>query len=134
MNDGQTVLVVEDDEDDFFLTQRALRKFTSAPINRLESGRAAIDYLSARGAYADRTKFPLPALMFLDLKMDHGSGLEVLQWVAANLRDTPLKIFVLTGSNEPRDRERVKESGAAAGYIVKPLAVEHLRGIFGAAT
>lgn len=130
MNDEVRVLVVEDDEDDFFLTQRALRKFTAGPIFHVESGRAAIDYLAGNGIYADREKFPLPHVMFLDLKMDQGSGHQVLQWVQTQLASHRPRIYVLTGSNEPRDREFVKTSGAATGYIVKPLSPEHLRPIF----
>jgi CheY-like chemotaxis protein len=41
------------------------------------------------------------------------------------------RIFVLTGSNEPKDRDMVKDSGMATGYVVKPLSVEHLTSIFG---
>ena len=131
MNNVPQVIVVEDDEDDFFLTQRELRKFVDGTIIHLESGRAAIDYLAGQGPYADRTAFPLPEVMFLDLKMNQMNGIEVLQWVRATLPDRAPKIFVLTGSNEPRDRELVKNSGAASGYIVKPLSPAHLKAIFG---
>lgn len=133
MSENVGVLVVEDDDDDFFFTQRALRKFTAAPIFRLENGNAAIGYLGGTGPYANQREFPLPSLVFLDLKMDAGSGLEVLAWVQANVpAEKRPRLFVLTGSNEPRDRELVKNSGAAAGYIVKPLTAEHLQLIFGA--
>ena len=124
------ILVVEDDEDDFFLTERALRKFTSSPIQRVETGRGAIDYLAGAGPYSDRATFPFPQVVFLDLKLDHVSGHDVLKWVHSDLANRP-KIFVLTGSNEPRDRELVKASGAATGYIVKPLMADHLRSILG---
>jgi CheY-like chemotaxis protein len=134
MSETLGVLVVEDDEDDFFFTQRALRKYTAAPIFRLESGHAAIEYLGGTGTYAKREEFPLPSLVFLDLKMDVGNGLDVLAWVQAHVSaEKRPRIFVLTGSNEPRDRELVKNSGAAAGYMVKPLTAEHLQSIFGAA-
>ena len=126
------VLVVEDDEDDFFLTERVLRKFSRGPIMHVEHGRAAIDYLAGLGPYADRAKFPLPQIMFLDLKMNQATGHEVLRWVRENL-PTPPRIFVLTGSNEPRDRELVKNSGVASGYFVKPLSAEHLPAVFGPA-
>ncbi len=134
MNDAQSILIVEDDEDDFFFTQRSLRKFTLAPVVHLEGGYAAIDYLAGNGSYANRDEFPLPDLMFVDLKMDAGSGHDVLAWVAANMPESRPRIFALTGSNEPRDRERVKNSGVADGYLVKPLTPEHLAGIFGKQT
>lgn len=130
MSTDRLILVVEDDEDDFFLTARALRKFTSQPILHVESGRAAIAYLAGTDEYTDRAKFPFPDLVFLDLKMDQGGGHEVLAWIRAHLRERVPRVFVLTGSNEPRDREMVKSSEVAAGYIVKPLTPEHLKTIF----
>ena len=133
MKDSRRVLVVEDDEDDFFLTQRELRKFVGTPILHVENGQRAIEYLAGIGSYVDRSNFPFPDLMFLDLKMNHVNGLDVLHWVGDHLPQCTLKIFVLTGSNEPRDRELVRISGAAAGYIVKPLTAVHLGEIFGSA-
>jgi CheY-like chemotaxis protein len=127
------ILVVEDDDDDFFLTERALRKFCAGRIQHVDSGRATIDYLSGAGSYADREKFPMPDVMFLDLKLDQISGHDVLRWVSSNLVERRPKIFVLTGSNEPRDRDLVESSGAAAGYIVKPLTTDHLSAIIDAA-
>lgn len=124
------ILVVEDDDDDFFLTERVLRKITSNPIRHVETGRAAIEYLSGAGAYGDRPTFPYPDVVFLDLKLDQVSGHDVLNWVQTHLTNRP-KVFVLTGSNEPRDRELVKASGAATGYIVKPLTTAHLHSILG---
>jgi CheY-like chemotaxis protein len=131
MSNEAPVLVVEDDEDDFFLTERALRRYTRGRIIHLENGRAAIDYLTGRGIYADRQQHPAPAFVFLDLKMDQLGGHDVL---AAIRRDPPNplpQIYVLTGSNEPKDRDMVRNSGIAAGYLVKPLTSEHLTGIFG---
>lgn len=130
MSKTTVVLVVDDDEDDFFFTQRVLRRHTQAEIVRVDSGRAALDYLSGRGVYADRTAYPLPGLIFLDLKMTHGTGHEVLAAIRAQPPQPLPRIFVLTGSNETRDHELVKGSGVAEGYIVKPLRHEHLDPIF----
>lgn len=125
------IVIVEDDEDDFFFTQRELRKYTQDPILHLESGRAAIEYMAGSGPYRNRSEFPLPDLMFLDLKMDNVSGLDVLEWLRNNLPERAPKVYVLTGSDEPRDHERVKNTGAAAGYFVKPLTSANLQPIFG---
>ena len=73
----------------------------------------------------------MPEFVFLDLKMDQLNGHEVLAMIRENPPDPMPRIFVLTGSNEPKDRDLVKSSGVAAGYIVKPLAAEHLTSIFG---
>lgn len=131
MSGAHTVLVVEDDEDDFFLTERALRRYTSGRIMHVEGGRSAIEYLAGRGIYSDRQQYPVPAVVFLDLKMDQVSGHDVLAAIRGEPPNPLPRIYVLTGSNEPKDREMVKNSGVAAGYIVKPLSAEHLAAIFG---
>ena len=95
------------------------------------SRRAAIDCLAGRGAFADRSAHPLPAIVFLDLKMDQLNGHDVLAAIRETPPDPMSRILVLTGSNEPKDRELVKSSGVAAGYIVKPLSPQHLSSIFG---
>ncbi len=47
----------------------------------VEDGQEAIDYLSGAGAFADRTAHPIPAVIFLDLKLPIKSGHEVLAWI-----------------------------------------------------
>ncbi len=126
------MLVVEDDEDDFFLTERALRRFTHGRITHVENGRDAIAYLLGRDKFADRAAFPLPSIVLLDLKMAPVNGLEVLASIQAEPPQPLPQIFALTGSNEPKDRETVKSSGVVAGYIVKPLTSDHLKVIFAA--
>jgi CheY-like chemotaxis protein len=116
-----TILIAEDDEDDFFFTARAFRKLADAKLVQVENGRAAMEYLSGEGRYANRTAFPFPEVMLLDLKMEAMDGHEVLDWLRRQPSCRTLKVFVLTGSGEIRDRERVKASGVAAGYFVKPL-------------
>jgi CheY-like chemotaxis protein len=123
------VVVVEDDEDDFFFTQRVLRRHVRGPILHLPNGHTAIAYLAGQGVYSDRQKYPLPDILFVDLKMAHGTGHEVLAAVKQAPPPRLPRIFTLTGSNEPRDREQVLASGVAAGYIVKPLTNEHVLAI-----
>ena len=124
-----TILIAEDDEDDFFFTARLLKKATSAALLRVESGGAAIDYLAGQGQYADRQKYPFPDLLLLDLKMDDMDGHAVLAWLRETPGHRPGKVFVLTGSGEMRDRERVKASTMAAGYFVKPLTPQNVETI-----
>lgn len=131
MSSSEIVLVVEDDEDDFFLTERVLRRYTTGRILHLENGGAAIDYLSGSGPYENRTQHPMPDVVFLDLKMSQVSGHDVLAAIRCTRTERLPRIYVLTGSNEPKDREMVKNSGVATGYIVKPLSSEHLSAIFG---
>ena len=55
-----------------------------------QDGDQAIAYLSGRGQFANREKFPYPDVLFLDLKMPRVTGFEVLSW----LQDKEQKPFI----------------------------------------
>jgi CheY-like chemotaxis protein len=77
-----TVLLCEDDPDDVLLTQIAFEKARLAnPLQIVRDGEEAIAYLEGEGRFADRTRFPLPILVLLDLKMLKLDGFHVLQWL-----------------------------------------------------
>lgn len=124
------VLLAEDNEDDFFLSHRALTKAGIDSVHHVEDGRQAMDYLAGRGPYADRARYPFPDILLLDLKMPFHTGHEVLEWLRAQPGLQTLAVHVLTSSDEPRDRERVRLAGAN-GYFVKPLRPEHVVRILG---
>jgi len=122
------ILLVEDNEDDVFLSKRALTKAGLTSVFHVPDGQAAMDYLGGRKAYADRAQYPFPDLVLLDLKMPEFVGHEVMEWIHGQEELKDLKVYVLTSSDELRDRSRVERAGAA-GYIVKPLSVSHLEAI-----
>lgn len=114
------LLLVEDNPDDIFLMQRALKKTgLRLPVQIVTDGRQAIDYLSSTAPYEDRAQFPLPSLVFLDLKLPYVNGFEVLEWIRADSRLCDLPIFILTSSPEERDKEKAAQLGVMA-YLVKP--------------
>ncbi|HEY9249004.1 MAG TPA: response regulator [Rariglobus sp.] len=117
---SHTLLLVEDNEDDVFLMKRALRfAGIENPLQIAEDGQAAIDYLAGSGAYADRTQFPLPHLVFLDLKLPYKTGHEVLEWIRRQPAFSTLIVIVLTSSSEPVDLARAYQLGANS-FVVKP--------------
>jgi CheY-like chemotaxis protein len=120
MNEKQTILLVEDSDDDLSLMKHACRAaHFQASLHTVNNGEEAIAYLKGDGAYADRNKFPLPTVMLLDLNLPKVTGYGVLTWVRMQPVLKRLSIIVLTASMRPEDVERAFDLGAN-WYLVKP--------------
>jgi CheY-like chemotaxis protein len=120
------ILLVEDSEDDVFLMQHALAAAgVTNPVCVVESGQDAVDYLAGEGRFSDRAKYPMPAIVFLDLKLPLLSGHEVLAWIRAQRQLESLVVVVLTSSAEPSDVRRSYSLGANS-YLVKPLTATQI--------
>lgn len=121
------MLVIEDNPDDVLLIQRAFsRAKLATPLRVVENGEQAVAYLTGLGPYADRTVYPQPLLILLDLKLPLMSGLEVLAWrrqQAPQLQRIP--VVVLTSSRESSDVNRAYELGANT-YLLKPVRFQEL--------
>jgi CheY-like chemotaxis protein len=121
------LLLVEDDENDVFLMQRAMsRANLGSPIHVAVNGQDAVDYLGGVGKYGDRATYPLPHCIFLDLKLPFVHGFEVLEWMRSQPSLQEINVIVLTSSPEERDRQRATELGAKA-YLVKPPTAQSLQ-------
>jgi two-component system response regulator len=98
------ILLIDDDCDDRQLFARALKKGRiEADLFEATDGSAAINYLLGNKPYDDRTKYPFPDLIFLDLKMPAMDGLDVLKVIRTKLGLQNLPIIVLTNSNIQAD-------------------------------
>ena len=84
-----------------------------------------MDYLSGAGNFADRGAYPLPAVMFLDLKLPFVYGHDVLAWIRQRREFESLIVIILTSSNEARDLSRCYALGANS-YLVKPPTSEQI--------
>ena len=126
MLENQFILLVEDDPNDVLLIQRAFQKagFRNS-LKVVRDGEQAMDYLSGRGDFAQRDRFPLPFMVLLDLKMPGTDGFEVLQWVRSEPDLKRLLVVVLTSSNLQADVDRAYELGANS-YLVKPVEFDEM--------
>src|SRR6266480_4246211 len=108
MTDQQTILVVDDSENDLILMEIAFRKAGfKAPLQVVHNGQEAIAYLAGEGQYSNRDQFPLPAVILLDLNMPMKNGFDVLAW----LRSQPpalkrISTIILTASVRSEDVQR----------------------------
>ena len=123
MADLKPILLVEDNPKDLELTLAALERCQLAnAVIITRDGAEALDYLHARGQFADRTTGD-PAVVLLDLKLPKVDGLEVLEQIKTHsaLRHTP--VVMLTSSREERDLLRSYQLGVNA-FVVKPVGFE----------
>jgi CheY-like chemotaxis protein len=126
MTTNRAILLVEDNEDDVFLMKRALKGANVVnPLYVVEDGQEALDYLGGAGKFADRNNYPLPVVVFLDLKLPYISGHDVLAWTRRQKELESLVVIVLTSSNEASDLSRCYALGANS-YLVKPPTPDQL--------
>jgi CheY-like chemotaxis protein len=121
-----TVLHVDDDPNDTALLRVACAKAAvDFDVHNIGDGGEVIEYLSGAGKYADRSRYRLPGLVLLDLKMPRATGLDVLKWIRNHSMLKHLPVVVLSGSEFQEDM-RQAYAGGANSYLVKPPNFESL--------
>jgi len=114
------ILLAEDREDDILVIRKAFAKSTFPYVLQVvRNGEEVLAYLQGEPPYDDRTRFPLPTLLLLDLKMPRKDGFEVLKWIRQQPDFFALRVVVLTSSQLSSDTNRAYEAGANS-FLVKP--------------
>lgn len=115
----KTVLLVEDNDDDAFLTKLACERSGIPHLLKLVTdGDAAVDYLAGTGVYADRVIHPLPSLIFLDVLLPNRSGMEVLEWIRCRPEFVNIPVIMLTSSSDPAHIHQAYALGVTS-YLLK---------------
>ena len=126
MDKNFTILLVEDDENDALLLQRALKKSgVSNPVTWVRDGVEAVQCLQGEGNYLDRKHRSFPKVIILDLKMPRMSGMELLKFLQDHPEVKVIPTVVLSSSRLAHDIERAYSLGAQT-YFVKPANFDSL--------
>jgi CheY-like chemotaxis protein len=121
-----TMLMVDDDPDDFFLVRHALgEKKNGIELRLLEDGEELMDYLFQRGRFEAEACVPRPCLILLDLNMPKMDGREVLRVIKSDPSFQHIPVVVFTTSNDIDDILSAYRLGANS-FIVKPSSYERL--------
>jgi len=124
MSVNGTVLLVEDNANDVELTHLAFAKARLAnPLQVARDGEEAIAYLSGEGRFADRTTYPFPILLLVDLNLPRINGFEILEWMGQQPFRNDALIAILTTSDSGPDVRRAYGLGADS-YLIKPPTPE----------
>lgn len=122
-----SILVVEDDADDRYFISRAFQETAvTAPVEAVDDGQRAIDFLARAPRAKAGTEDDGPCLVLLDLNLPRKSGLEVLKWIRRESPCRTVVVIVLTSSTSEDDMLQAYVNGANA-YVVKPADPTQLR-------
>ncbi|UNK37257.1 response regulator [Shinella sp. H4-D48] len=114
----QSILVVDDDENDQFICEYTIRKYDSAiRVLKAFDGAEALNVL--RG--------DTPDAIILDINMPVMNGFEFLDRYAQEFEVHAPVVAMLTSSHLGKDRERAMQYDFVKSYFEKPLEPDHLR-------
>jgi DNA-binding response OmpR family regulator len=115
------ILVIEDNDSDVFLLDRALKKqeFPFELVHLLNGGEG-LTFIRRQGGYADAA---IPNLILLDLNLSKYTGEDILREIrnAPHLAGVP--VCVWSSSRSGRDEALLKDLGVSR-FITKPSGLD----------
>jgi len=108
------ILVVDDDDLDVYLVKRAFSKLNIT--NTIYVAHDGVDALEKLQAETDPV--PRPYIILLDINMPRMNGHEFLQHLRALPEHRDAAVFVLTTSNDDKDKSEAWNMNVA-GYLLK---------------
>jgi len=107
MKNDLKILLVEDDEDDYFLTRELLKE--AKPTY-------AVDWVSEYDKALPVIDARLHDVYLIDYRLGSKSGLDLLNYITS--KNIPVPVIILTGQGDPKTDLKAMESGAS-DYLVK---------------
>jgi two-component system, chemotaxis family, response regulator Rcp1 len=122
------IWIAEDNAADVYLIEEALRRQEFAYcLATASNGEDMLDMI------ATLERNPLescPDIFLIDLNLPRRSGDEILAYIRRNSRCAGVPAIVITSSDSPQDRARVRELGASF-YFRKPADLEKFMALGG---
>jgi CheY-like chemotaxis protein len=126
MNASPVVLLVDDSPNDAMLMAAVFQRAGfEHPLQFVTRGEEAVVYLRGEGRYADRTLFPRPGVVLLDLNMPRQNGFEILAWIRRQPLLSRVRVYILSASRRQQDIDLAFDLGANA-FLVKPGSFDEL--------
>jgi len=118
------IVIAEDDEEDRMLTREAMiESRVKNTVHFVEDGEYLMDYLHNKGDFSDKSKYPAPGLILLDLNMPRKDGREALKEIKSNEHLKRIPVVILTTSKAEEDIIRTYDLGVNS-FITKPVTFE----------
>ncbi len=115
------ILVIEDNDSDVFLLERALRKQDLRfELVHLPNGEEALAYVRRQGTW---TGAAIPKLILMDLHLSRYSGEDLLREIQAAKHLDGVPVCVWSSSQSRRDKAVLMDHGVAR-FITKPSGLD----------
>jgi CheY-like chemotaxis protein len=114
-----SVLLIEDNKDDEWLTLRSLKKLGLENVSVARDGRTALCMLLGDQETGEQVSCT-PDLIMLDLRLPKIDGLDVLRKIRTDPVLGEVKVCVLTSSEDPNDMDVCRNLGVLE-FFSKPL-------------
>jgi chemotaxis family two-component system response regulator Rcp1 len=125
---GYRILIAEDNPADVYLINEALKRQLFA--YRLETADNGEEMLNRIAKIDQDPSQSCPDIFLLDLNLPRRSGDEILARIRKSSRCAHVPVIVITSSDSPQDRAKVRELGASF-YFRKPADLERFMAIGG---
>jgi two-component system response regulator len=118
------ILIAEDDDEDFFLTEKALIQSSDCKVIRVLNGEDLLEAMkNMNGIFWEDSP---PDIIVLDLNMPVMDGRKVLKALKSNPELVHIPVIVLTTSESGEDIESCYRLGVNS-YIKKPVDFNEFR-------
>jgi CheY-like chemotaxis protein len=115
-----SILIAEDDEDDYLLTLEALKEAgVSNEVHWVKDGNEIMEYLSSKLNGNNGSTGQLPSVILLDLNMPKKDGREALEEIKSNPNFRKIPVIVMTTSSADSDITKSYDLGVNS-FIQKP--------------
>ncbi|MFC1752828.1 response regulator [Thermoproteota archaeon] len=120
---SKAVLLVEDNEDDILVTQRAFNKADKfqGRLFVAVDGEEALDFIHNKNTYKNKQDYPRPDIILLDINLPKLNGLEFLEIIKSDPKYNDIPVVILSSSENELDINQSYASGAAS-YLAKPVS------------
>ena len=123
-------VIVDDDPYDALLTEGVLDELQPRfPVQILTSGEDLVSYLQGNDLYKDRSQYPVPGLILLDLKMPKMDGFAVLEWLKEHPEYKEVPIVVLSGFVDMVEQVTRAYGQGAHAFLTKPVQLRDIQSI-----
>jgi two-component system, chemotaxis family, response regulator Rcp1 len=120
------ILVIEDNDSDVFLLERALKKQDlKFELVHLPNGDAALAFIRRQGDWA---KAAVPDLILMDLNLSRYTGEDILHEIRAAKELDGVPVCAWSSSQSRRDQAPLKDLGVCQ-FISKPTGLDQFMGI-----